>query len=211
MTASRSIIHHTQLAQVGGQVVRGAQGVGVVFAQYPAAAVQGVLVQVPGRLHLTQLAQACSRPGRSVRSSTSRNRYTAACTRCAGQTRPGSNSSTRSGFAYTNLHELHCGNRDYAKADSYFHDGVAYCEDHDLGTYHTCLRGVRTSSLERLGRWDESVGIAEALLATVASPVNRMIPMTSLAMVAARRGDPDVWPHLDTAGREPRRARIHSA
>ena len=103
------------------------------------------------------------------------------------------------GFAYTNLHELHCGNRDYAKADPYFHDGVAYCEDHDLGTYYTCLRGVRTLSLERLGRWDESVGIAEAILASVASPVNRMIPMTSLALVAARRGDPDVWPHLDAA------------
>ena len=103
------------------------------------------------------------------------------------------------GFAYTNLHELHCGNRDYAKADPYFHDGVAYCEDHDLGTYYTCLRGVRTSTLERLGRWDESAAIAEAVIASVASPVNRMIPMTSLAMVAARRDAGSVWPHLDAA------------
>ena len=103
------------------------------------------------------------------------------------------------GFAYTNLHELHCANRDYAQADPYFHDGVAYCEDHDLGTYYTCLRGVRTLTLERLGRWDESVGIAEVVIASVASPVNRMIPMTSLALVAARRGKGDVWPHLDAA------------
>jgi DNA-binding CsgD family transcriptional regulator len=103
------------------------------------------------------------------------------------------------GFAYTNLHELHCGNRDYARADPYFHDGVAYCEDHDLGTYHNCLRGVRTSTLERLGRWDESAAIAETVIACVASPVNRMIPMTSLAMVAARRDAGSVWPHLDAA------------
>src|SRR5580692_5664871 len=103
------------------------------------------------------------------------------------------------GFAYTNLHELHCGNRDYAQADPYFHDGVAYCEDHDLGTYHTCLRGVRTSTLERLGRWDELAGIAETVIASAASPVNRMIPMTSLALVAARRDQGDVWPHLDAA------------
>ena len=103
------------------------------------------------------------------------------------------------GFAYTNLHELNCANREYAKADPYFHDGVAHCEDHDLLVYYTCLRGVRTSSLERLGRWDESVRIAEAILASVASPVNRMIPMTSLAMIAARRGEGDVWPHLDAA------------
>lgn len=103
------------------------------------------------------------------------------------------------GFAYTNLHELHCGSRDYAQADPYFHDGVAYCEDHDLGTYYNCLRGVRTASLERLGRWDESAAIAEEVIASIASPVNRMIPMTSLALVAARRDRGDVWPHLDAA------------
>lgn len=83
------------------------------------------------------------------------------------------------GFAYTNLHELHYGSRDYAQADPYFHDGVAYCEDHDLGTYLNCLRGVRTASLDRLGRWDESAAIAEAVIASAASPVNRMIPMTA--------------------------------
>ena len=38
----------TKLAQIGGQVVRGVQGVGVVVAQHPAAALQGVLVQVAG-------------------------------------------------------------------------------------------------------------------------------------------------------------------
>jgi tetratricopeptide (TPR) repeat protein len=41
------------------------------------------------------------------------------------------------GFAYTNLQELHCANRDYAKADPYFHDGVAYCQDHDLARITT--------------------------------------------------------------------------
>jgi DNA-binding CsgD family transcriptional regulator/tetratricopeptide (TPR) repeat protein len=103
------------------------------------------------------------------------------------------------GFAYTNLHELHCASRDYARADLYFHDGVAYCENHDLGTYHNCLRGVRSAALERLGRWDESVRMAEAVLASIASPVNYLIPRTSLAKVAARRGEGDVWPHLDAA------------
>jgi DNA-binding CsgD family transcriptional regulator/tetratricopeptide (TPR) repeat protein len=103
------------------------------------------------------------------------------------------------GWAYTNLHELNCAGRDYARADRYFHDGVAYCEDHDLGTYHNCLRGVRSSSLERLGRWDESVRMAEAVLASIASPVNSLIPWTSLGKVAARRGEDDVWPNLDAA------------
>jgi len=103
------------------------------------------------------------------------------------------------GFAYTNLHELHCASRDYVRSEPYFHDGVMYCEDHDLGTYQNCLRGVRSSSLERLGRWDESVRMAEAVLAAIASPVNHLIPRTSLAKVMARRGQGDVWPHLDAA------------
>jgi len=50
-------------------------------------------------------------------------------------------------FTATELAEA----RNAAKADLYFHDGVAYCEDHDLATYYNCLRGVRTSALERLG------------------------------------------------------------
>jgi DNA-binding CsgD family transcriptional regulator/tetratricopeptide (TPR) repeat protein len=103
------------------------------------------------------------------------------------------------GLAYTNLHELHCASRDYGRADPYYCDGVAFCEDHDLLTYYTCLRGVRSASLERLGRWDESAQLAEAVLAVITSPVNRMIPMTSLAKITARRGGPQVWPHLDAA------------
>ena len=104
------------------------------------------------------------------------------------------------GFVYVNLHELHCAGRDFAQADRYFHTGVAYCEDHDLGTYHTCLRGVRTSALERLGRWDEAAGLAGEILASVASPVNRMIPMMNLAVITARRGqDENVWAQLDAA------------
>jgi hypothetical protein len=44
-------------AEFGGQVVGGGKGVRVILAQYPAAAFQRVLVQVPGGLHLTKLAQ----------------------------------------------------------------------------------------------------------------------------------------------------------
>jgi len=48
MTASGVIIRLAQGAQVDDQVSRGAQGAGVVLAQDPAAAVQGVLGQVAG-------------------------------------------------------------------------------------------------------------------------------------------------------------------
>jgi predicted carbohydrate-binding protein with CBM5 and CBM33 domain len=47
----------TQLGQFDGEVVGRDQGVGVVLAQNPAAAGQGVLVQGAGLLVLTQLGQ----------------------------------------------------------------------------------------------------------------------------------------------------------
>ena len=51
-TASGVIIGFGQGEQVGGKVSRRNRGVGVVFAQDPALAVQDVLVQVAGGLHL---------------------------------------------------------------------------------------------------------------------------------------------------------------
>ena len=50
VTASWAIVCFAQRAQVGGQVARGGRCVGVVLAEDTAAAVEGVLVQVPGGL-----------------------------------------------------------------------------------------------------------------------------------------------------------------
>src|SRR5215472_12833105 len=63
VTASWGIICLAQFAQVGGQVGGGGQGVGVVLAQHAAAAVEGVLVQVPGGLHVAQFAQVGGQVG----------------------------------------------------------------------------------------------------------------------------------------------------
>ena len=49
------IIGFPQRAEVGGEVTFGAKGVGVVRAEDLAAARQGILIQITGRLHLPQL------------------------------------------------------------------------------------------------------------------------------------------------------------
>ena len=104
------------------------------------------------------------------------------------------------GYAYTNLHELNCGIRRYAESEQYYLDGVAYCAEHDLGIYLCCLQGVRTTSLDRLGRWDEFVALAGVVLRRVlASRINRMIPMASIGRIRARRGEPGSWECLDEA------------
>jgi DNA-binding CsgD family transcriptional regulator/tetratricopeptide (TPR) repeat protein len=108
--------------------------------------------------------------------------------------------AVEAGHAYTNLHELNCASRRYAESERYYLAGVAYCEEHDIGVYLTCLQGVRTAALERLGRWDESVALAGVVLRRVlSSPVNRMIPLGSLGRIRARRGEPGAWELLDEA------------
>ncbi len=104
------------------------------------------------------------------------------------------------GYAYTNLHELSCGSRRYAESGQYYRDGAAYCEEHDLGIYLCCLQGVRTATLDRLGRWDEAVMLSGVVLRRMlASPVNRMIPLQTLGRIRARRGEPGIWECLDDA------------
>src|SRR2546421_69078 len=63
VTASWAIICLAQRAQVDGQVAGGGQGVGVVLAQDGAAAVEGVLIQVPGGLYSAEFAQVVSQDG----------------------------------------------------------------------------------------------------------------------------------------------------
>src|SRR5580693_4484199 len=69
MTASGVIIGLAEGAQVGGKVSRGDRGVGVVLAEDAALAVQDVLVQVAGGLHLAQDAQVGGQVSRGAQSS----------------------------------------------------------------------------------------------------------------------------------------------
>jgi DNA-binding CsgD family transcriptional regulator len=104
------------------------------------------------------------------------------------------------GWAYTNLHELNCNERRYPESERYYLAGAAYCEERDIGVYLCCLQGVRSVTLERLGRWDESVALSEIVLRRMlSSPVNRMIPLGSLGRIRARRDQPGAWEFLDEA------------
>jgi DNA-binding CsgD family transcriptional regulator/tetratricopeptide (TPR) repeat protein len=104
------------------------------------------------------------------------------------------------GHTYTNMHEFSCGERRYAASESPYLAGIAHCAEHDLWVYLTCLQGVRTTTLERLGQWDEAMELAEVVLARiVSSPVNRMIPQGTLGRILARRDAADAWRYLDEA------------
>jgi tetratricopeptide (TPR) repeat protein len=53
----------------------------------------------------------------------------------------------QAGRAYTNLHSVLCGERRFAEADQVFATGIAYCDEHDIGTHGICLRAGRIKAL----------------------------------------------------------------
>ena len=101
--------------------------------------------------------------------------------------------------AFVNLHATLGCQRRFAEAQTAFTEGIAYCEDHDISTYGTYLRGEQALVLERSGQWDQATAVCERLLAMTASPANRLTPLISLARIRARRGDGQVWECLDEA------------
>jgi DNA-binding CsgD family transcriptional regulator len=106
----------------------------------------------------------------------------------------------QAGRAFANLHAIYCAERRFAEADRCFAEGVAYCDDHDISTFAVCLRGERTSTLEKTGHWDQSVSLSEQLLRRIAaSTINRINPLLSLGKIRARRGDARAWECLDEA------------
>lgn len=106
----------------------------------------------------------------------------------------------QAGRAYANLHAIYCGQRRFDEAERCFAEGVAYCDEHDIGAYSICLRGERVGALEKMGRWEESASLSEELLTrSGASPVNQINPLTGLGKVRARQGAPGCWDCLDAA------------
>jgi DNA-binding CsgD family transcriptional regulator/tetratricopeptide (TPR) repeat protein len=105
----------------------------------------------------------------------------------------------QAGRAFANLHSISCEQRRFSEAERYYADGFRYTDEHDIGVYVNCLRGSRVFMLEQTGAWDEAVAVGGRLLATAASPINRIQTLVVLGQIAARRGEGDVWRYLDEA------------
>ena len=105
----------------------------------------------------------------------------------------------QAGRAFANLHSISSEHRRFAAAEQYYADGLRYTDEHDIGVYVNCLRGTQVFLLEQTGRWDEAAALGEQLLASAASPINRIQSLVVLGQIRARRGDSDAWPYLDEA------------
>jgi len=105
----------------------------------------------------------------------------------------------QAGRAFKNLYGNCVAERQFAEAERYFIDGVAYCDEHDIVSYAAFLRGERAAALERTGRWDEAVALSTALLTRADAPIYRLSALQVLGMIRARRGEPGAWEYLDEA------------
>jgi DNA-binding CsgD family transcriptional regulator/tetratricopeptide (TPR) repeat protein len=105
----------------------------------------------------------------------------------------------QAGRAYANLTEFYYTFNRFTDADEFFEQGVRYCDDHDVATFGSCLRATHARSLFDRGQWLVAADLCRKMLATGASPSNRMVPLWTLGRILARRGDQEAWAFLDEA------------
>ena len=105
----------------------------------------------------------------------------------------------QAGRAYANIYSFYLRQHRFSEAERFWRDGIAYCDDRDITTYATCLRGHRATALLDLGRWDEAAALASRVLATEASPVNLLTSQITLGLLRSRRGDETGLSLLDVA------------
>ncbi len=104
------------------------------------------------------------------------------------------------GRAYSSLQEASICLHRFDDADRYYAEGMAYCDERELGVFSTCLTGGRASALLKVGRWDEAAAISAQMLGRSGiSPVNRLNPLIAVGAIRGRRSEPNAWDLLDEA------------
>ena len=104
------------------------------------------------------------------------------------------------GRAYSSLQETTAHLNMFEDSDRYCAEGMAYCEDRELGVFSLCLLGWRACALLLMGRWDEAAEVCAQMLGAYGiSPVNQINPLRVLGTIRGRRGEAGAWDLLDEA------------
>jgi DNA-binding CsgD family transcriptional regulator len=104
------------------------------------------------------------------------------------------------GLVLANMYPMYCADLRHEEAEQTYHQALAFCDVHDIGTFGACLLADRAGIFEKLGRWDECVAITHTMLEEQSvSPANRIPPLCYQAKVMARRGHDGYWRYLDEA------------
>jgi DNA-binding CsgD family transcriptional regulator len=86
------------------------------------------------------------------------------------------------------------------RAEGYLAEALTFCDDRDLGMFSSLLNAAATLAALHRGDWDQAAGDAEQILThPELSPQHRVLPMVTLSLLRARRGQPPVAPPADEA------------
>ncbi len=89
---------------------------------------------------------------------------------------------------------------DVRRADRYVREALAFCKERHLDLFELLVAGAGARIDVYRGDWDQAVATAEDILTRPGlSPLLRIWPLISLALVRARRGQQPVTPLLDEA------------
>jgi len=103
------------------------------------------------------------------------------------------------GIALVNARAL-LGRRAYPGANRHLARALAYCSEHGLELFRHYLLAYSARAELDQGHWTEAAGFAEPVLRVRrASTMPRIIVLVVVALLRARRGDPDSWSLLDEA------------
>jgi DNA-binding CsgD family transcriptional regulator len=91
-------------------------------------------------------------------------------------------------------------NRAYDELEERLRVGIEYCNEHGLSLWELYLLAYRARSELDRGHWDEAAETAQFVVAQQrAATLLKTLALVVLALVRARRGDPEAWPLLDEA------------
>lgn len=106
--------------------------------------------------------------------------------------------------ALLNLAEIAIDWRDADRADADTDLAIRFCTRQDMEPYALCAMGTRLMLRLWRGAWAEAADDAAFVLHHPHTPaINRILPLTVLGLLRARRGDPGAWEMLDAAHRLP--------
>jgi DNA-binding CsgD family transcriptional regulator len=89
--------------------------------------------------------------------------------------------------------------RNYTITEKHLALGLQHCSDHGLELYRQYLLAYRARVALDMGSWDDAAVDAEAVLRARCSTMLRILALVVLALIRARRGDPEVRTLLDEA------------
>jgi DNA-binding CsgD family transcriptional regulator/tetratricopeptide (TPR) repeat protein len=88
-------------------------------------------------------------------------------------------------------------NRQWADADRWLEEGLAYSTERDLDDHRIYLLAWRADAALERGRWDEAAADAQLALDHPHAVLHRAWALLELGYLRALRGDPVVWELLD--------------